>query len=185
MTLSSAEIQEARRVGELVIDGFDPDSLRPSSYLLKIGRRILVERAVGGVIDTRVTDASVMFEEREMDESGFVVEPGQFYLASSVEALRLSPRLSGQLSLLSSLARCGLAGLSSNLICATFGSDAPGTITFEIANVSRQRIRIYPGVRWCHVFLSWHREPSDLQYRGIYSGASRPMPADFSRKPSR
>lgn len=184
--LSSADIRQALATGLLNIADFDRECLRPSSYLLRLAPVILVARGGGETVDTRQTDCAPLFERIVASEDGVVLQPGQLYLCSSIERVTLSSEISGMLSLLSCYARTGLGcNLSSNLVAATFGATEPGCITFEVINLARRPIRVYPGVKFCHITFFRHVVPSDLAYTGIYSSSNEARPSNFQRRPAR
>jgi len=184
--LSGAELKAEIDAGHIRIEGLEIDCLRPSSYLLRLAPTLLVSRPGGGVVDTRQTDMAAHFDTRTVGPEGFDLQPGHLYLGNSVEKVGLAPDMAGTLFLLSSLARAGIAAnFSASLISATFGISVPGTLTFEITNVAPWPIRIYAGVKFCHLCIFRHGLPADLEYRGIYGAALGPMPANFSRRPSR
>jgi deoxycytidine triphosphate deaminase len=184
--LSDVEIEAAHASGDLQIDPFHRDCLRSSSYLLRIGPKLLVANDEPGVFDTRGTDGASHFTAVEMPDRGFDLEPGRFYLGGSVEKIGMSNSLAGWLSQLSSMARAGLSvNFSSNLIAATFGLLEPGAITFEMINFARWPIRIYPHVKFCHLAVIRHAQGARMTYPGIYGAASGPIASNFLRKPSR
>lgn len=184
--LSSTEIITAINAGILAIRDYEEDCLRPSSYLLRLGRTILVQRPEIDVIDTRRTDTTDMFESHQIPAEGFLVHPGRLYLGCSLERLSLGPSIAGQLSLLSSLARVGLqANFSSTLVSATFGQDEPSALTFELFNQGNRPIRVYSGAKLCHILFFYHASPSSRKYNGIYGASALPVPADFAKRPSR
>jgi deoxycytidine triphosphate deaminase len=184
--LSNVEIRIAISVGDLTIEGFDESCLRASSYLLRLGRTILSERPGQEIIDTHCTDTAHYFENNEIGDRGVLIESNRLYLACSLERISLGATVVGQLSSLSSLARLGLSvSLASNLVSATFGKSSPSALTFEVMNVGRRAIRIYPMAQLCHISFFRHLVPADLEYAGIYGGETRPIAADFHRRPSR
>ncbi|MDO0821302.1 dCTP deaminase [Desulfosporosinus nitroreducens] len=184
---SNVEIESALSSGNLIIENYIEECLRPSSYLLRINNTIFEEKKDNGIIiDTKSTNTQSLFNEIVIDNKGYMLKPNTLYLFSSVERVSLTNELAGILNLLSSLARIGLcANFSSNLVAATFGCDKPSSITFEVANLSSASIIIYPYVKFCHISFFEHKVASSLIYNGIYSGHDLPKPADFSKKPSK
>jgi dCTP deaminase len=92
----------------------------------------------------------------EMDESGYVIEPGQFILASTVEWFDLSKRddVSAEYKLKSSMARNGL----SHLLAGFADSGWSGNLTLEFHNVSNQPLLIRPGMK-CGQMLFFRHAP--------------------------
>ncbi len=85
------------------------------------------------------------FEKRRLESSGFfVIHPGAFVLASTLEFLRIPHDIAGRLEGRSSLGRLGLQ------VHATAGFVDPGfegNLTFELINSGRLPIKIFPGIR--------------------------------------
>lgn len=184
--LSSAEIRRAVEQGEVGLQPFEEACLRPSSYLLRLGTKVLVEKSGVEVVDVHQTDTAEFFEPREIASEGILIERDRLYLACSVERISLNPSIAGQLSLLTSFGRLGLhVNLSSHLVSATFGSGDPSALTFELMNVSRRPIRLYAMAQFCHLSFFRHGIAADLRYAGIYAGADGPIPANFRKRPSR
>jgi len=85
------------------------------------------------------------FEKQRLDPDGnFVLHPGAFLLASTLEFIRLPGDIAGRLEGRSSLGRLGLQ------VHATAGFVDPGfvgTLTFELINSGKLPIRVFPGIR--------------------------------------
>ncbi|WP_404468652.1 dCTP deaminase [Sutcliffiella horikoshii] len=184
--LSDVDLISLLEKGIIKITEFNHECLRPSSYLLRIGETILEEKETCKLIDTKSTDTKEFYYEKKITEEGFILKPGGFYLASSIEKVSIPPDYVAILNQLSSFARIGLAiNFSSNLIAASFGMKSPSTITFEIKNLSANNIKIYPNVKLCHLSLFKHESKPDRVYNGIYGGRISPTPSNFLIKPSR
>ena len=85
------------------------------------------------------------FERQRLDPDGnFVLHPGAFLLASTLEFIQLPRDIAGRLEGRSSLGRLGLQ------VHATAGFVDPGfegTLTFELINSGKLPIRVFPGIR--------------------------------------
>lgn len=184
--LSDADILQAQNGAELEIIDFDVQCLRSSSYLLRLHDRLLVRDSAPVVIDSRSTDTASLFSEVTIPAEGYVLEPGKLYLASSVERLRLGHNLCADMGLLSCYARIGLnLNFGSNFVAATFGMGIASRLTLEIINLSHDRIRIYPGVKFCHLRFHQQLSPSRSPYSGIYAAGEQTLPTNFNLKPAR
>ena len=130
----------------------------PSSIDVRLGTVLKVTR----VSNSTALDLSGSVEEleRELDEylrihqiapdESFVIHPGQFALATTLEFLRFPADLAGRLEGRSTLARLGLQ------VHATAGFIDPGyagTLTFELSNAGNLPIRIPPGYRLGQICL--------------------------------
>ncbi|MGY3866973.1 dCTP deaminase [Aeromonas bivalvium] len=186
MIFSSKDILEHLDKNHIVISGFIEECMRPSSYLLRIDSKLLKMKKSGSIIDTKSTDTSLFFDEVIMDNDGLVLKPGDFVLGSSIEKISLNSSICGDLYQLSCYARIGLnINFSSCHIAATFGVNKPSSITFEISNQSQNEIKIYPGVKFCHLRFHKHLTPSTLSYTGIYAEKDDAMASNFAIKPAK
>ncbi len=130
----------------------------PSSLDVRLGTILKVTR-VAGSTHLDLSDSAKELE-RQLDEymrvhqiaphESFVLHPGQFALATTLEYLRFPPDLAGRLEGRSTLARFGLQ------VHATAGFIDPGyagTLTFELSNAGNLPIRIPPGYRLGQICL--------------------------------
>lgn len=186
MILSNIDILDSLTSGNIVISDFIEDCMRPSSYLLRIDNKLLKMKSSNSEIDTKSCNTASIFDEIFIGEEGLIINPGDFFLASSIEKISLNHTICGDLFQLSCYARIGLnINFSSCHIAATFGINKPSAITFEIKNDSRNKIRIYPHVKFCHLRLQQHLTPASKQYTGIYAGKDEAMASNFHLKPAR
>lgn len=126
--------------GAIVIDPLDQNRLGPSSYDFRLGQNFMVFNHQLESIDPRNLE-NIM--ERVYIEDYFVLHPGQFALAGSIERFTLADDIVGQVNGKSSLGRLGLQ------IHATAGFFDPGwdgVATLELSNVAPIPIRLYPGM---------------------------------------
>lgn len=118
----------------------------PSSLDVRLGSIARVTRVVGKTHLDLNSDEDMQqhFEEHRISARGFVLHPGQFALATTLEYFRFPADLAGRLEGRSTLARLGLQ------VHSTAGFVDPGyagTLTFELANAGNLPIRIPPGFR--------------------------------------
>ncbi|MGP2449836.1 dCTP deaminase domain-containing protein [Pantoea stewartii] len=186
MILSNNDIVNFIDDRKLIIENFNKECMRPSSYLLRIGSKLLKMKNGTELIDTKKDDTFKFFEEVLISDDGVIINPGDFILASSVEKLSFDESICGDLFQLSCYARIGLQlNFSSCHIAATFGIDKPSSITFEITNFSNRPIKVYPNVKFCHLRVHEQKSSSSIRYRGIYSGKDEARPSDFNKKPAK
>lgn len=116
-------------------------------------------------------------------ERAFILHPGEFALAASMEFVRVPDDVSVRVEGRSSWGRLGL------LIHATAGFVDPGfagSITFELHNVSRVPIALYPGVRIAQLcFFEGHptRLPYDQKTYTKYSGKTGAYESNYHLDP--
>ena len=135
MILTDKKILEAIASGAIVIEPFDRSCLGTNSYDVHLGKYLAVYK--DRVLDARKHNQIDTFE---MDETGFVLQPGTLYLGVTEEYTETHnsvPFLEGK----SSIGRLGID------IHATAGKGDVGfsnTWTLEIS--CTQPVRVYPGM---------------------------------------
>lgn len=113
----------------------------------------------------------------------FILHPGEFALASTLEYVRIPLDIAARLEGRSTWGRLGL------LIHATAGFVDPGfhgALTFELANVSTVPITLYPGVRIaqiCFFESAVSHLPYDKKRFTKYSGKMSTAASAFYRDP--
>ncbi|MCX4799589.1 dCTP deaminase [Streptomyces sp. NBC_01242] len=138
MLLADHQITDRIHTGDLKISPFDPVRVQPASVDLLLDQFLRVPVDPGAEIDVaRVWAGHTVLAE--IDEDGWLMKPGDFLLASTVERVTLPPDLAARVEGKSSLGRLGLA------VHVTAGFIDPGfsgQITLEIANLSPWPIRL-------------------------------------------
>jgi dCTP deaminase len=151
MILSDRDIIAALEEGRIRIDPA-PDlekQLGSVSVDFRLGRTFMVfEHSRFSFIDPRhpqsIGDAMRTIEVD--DDEPFIMQPGDFALASTMESLELPPDLLGRLEGRSSIARLGITVHST---AAVFEPGWVGTATMELSNLGRMPVALYPGMRIC------------------------------------
>jgi len=143
MILSDKDILQRVKRGDLKIEPFDESFVQPSTVDLHLSEELRVfDNWEIGVIDVKEKcDVSRVIK---ISSDGFIIHPGEFLLGSTVEKITLPDDLAGKLEGRSSLGRLGL------VIHATAGYVDPGFsgwLTFELSNLSRLPIKIYPQMK--------------------------------------
>ncbi|THA72542.1 dCTP deaminase [Streptomyces sp. A0642] len=138
MLLADHQIVDRVESGDLTISPFDPVRVQPASVDLLLDHYLRIPARPGAEIDVaRVWAGHTTLTE--IDEGGWLMQPGDFVLASTVERIALPDDLAGRVEGKSSLGRLGLA------VHVTAGFIDPGfagQITLEIANLSPWPIRL-------------------------------------------
>lgn len=151
MILSDRDIIAALEEGRIRIDPA-PDlekQLGSVSVDFRLGTTFMVfEHSRFSFIDPRhpqsIGDAMRTIEVEE--DEPFIMQPGDFALASTMESLELPPDLLGRLEGRSSIARLGITVHST---AAVFEPGWVGTATMELSNLGRMPVALYPGMRIC------------------------------------
>lgn len=186
MILSDRDILAALESGRISIDP-PPDlsvQLGSVSIDFRLGRSFMVfEHSRHSFIDPRqpqsIGDAMRTIEVAE--DEPFIMQPGDFALASTVESLHLPDDLLGRLEGRSSIARLGITVHST---AAVFEPGWVGTATMELSNLGRMAVALYPGMRICAFSFETVSSPVMTPYRlkrgNKYAGQQTPRPSQLS-----
>ena len=180
MVLSDRTIREHLLAGRIRIDPIVESDIQPSSVDLHLGPRFQVFRnSRYPYIDPTMEQAGLTEVVEATQEEPFVLHPGEFVLAATVETLALPDDVVARLEGKSSLGRLGL------LIHSTAGYIDPGwegTITLELSNVANLPILLTPGMAIGQVSFMMMTTPVDRPYGspGLgsrYQGQKDPTPS--------
>jgi dCTP deaminase len=167
MILSDRDIRLALEEGRIRIDPM-PDletSLGSVSIDFRLGTTFMVfEHSRHSYIDPRQPQSigdAMRTIECSPDEP-FMMQPGDFALASTVESLELPDNLLGRLEGRSSIARLGITVHST---AAVFEPGWIGTATMELSNLGRMPVALYPGMRICAFSFEEVSSPVSVPYR--------------------
>src|SRR6266542_92322 len=131
--LSDRDIREAIEARRLVIDPWDERYLQPASVDLRLGREFRVFRNYRlPYIDPKQEMPNLTDLEVIEGDNPFILHPGEFALAVTVERVEIPDDLVGRLDGKSSLGRLGL------IVHSTAGFVDPGfkgRLTLELTNI--------------------------------------------------
>jgi len=190
MVLSDRTIRRLIDEGRIGIDPYAQSLLQPSSIDVRVDRFFRVfHNARYPYIDVKEPQDDLT-ELVEVDgDSPFILHPGEFVLASTLERIRLPDDLVGRLEGKSSLGRLGL------LIHSTAGFIDPGWdghVTLELSNVANLPITIYYAMTIGQLSFVQLSEPAEKPYGSgelgsKYQGQRGPTPSrywqNFEREP--
>ncbi|WP_405586249.1 dCTP deaminase domain-containing protein [Streptomyces sp. NBC_01092] len=167
MILTGTEIERERKNGRITIEPFTPEQVNPNSYNFRLGKTLRVYQDMP--LDARHTN---QFEEIEIPDDGYVLEPGRLYLAHTIERLG-SEHYAPTFAARSSVARLGLfINLSASL------GDIGYTGQWTLQLYSMNRVRVYPGINIGQ--MMWWRPQGDIiLYDGKYQGSVGPRSSDI------
>jgi len=153
--LSDREIRAAHAGGELRIDPFDPDLLRPAALSLRLGFEASVLDARS---DVDVADAAThpVLVPRDPDAEGRLrLNPGEVMLAPTLERISLPAGIAGLIDGTSDYARLGISVVLSHQVSPGYGSDSPSgaILTLEIVSHLSRAIFLRPGTRIGNLML--------------------------------
>lgn len=137
--LNCYQIQARAEAG--MIEGWKPELLNSASLDLRLGRFILVEtlpeatRQTGlpAVVSLAQKDSLCMTQIDLEKTKSFLLRPGQFILAQTIEKFHLPPDISAEYKLKSSMARIGLEHLNAGWADAGWHNSV---LTLEFRNMT-------------------------------------------------
>ena len=182
MVLSDRTIRRLLASGEIGIAPFDDGLVQPSSVDVRIDRFFRVFRnSRYPFIDVKQRMEELTELVEVDDEEPFILHPGEFVLASTLERVTLPDDLVARLEGKSSLGRLGL------LIHSTAGFIDPGWdghVTLELSNVANLPITIYVGMTIGQLSFVQLTEPSETPYGSEkvgskYQGQTGPTPSRY------
>ena len=180
MVLSDRDILRAMDSGRIRIDPV-PDlgaQLGSVSIDFRLGSTFMVfEHSRHSFIDPRQPQSigEAMRTIEMTDDQPFIMQPGDFALAATIESMDLADDILGRLEGRSSIARLGITVHST---AAVFEPGWRGTATMELSNLGRMAVALYPGMRICSFSFEEVSSPVMVPYHtkvgNKYAGQSTP-----------
>jgi dCTP deaminase len=167
--LSDRDLVSEIKSGQLGLDPFEPSLVQPSSIDVRLDRLFRVfNNHLYTHIDPseRQDDLTTLVEVA--DGEAFILHPGEFVLASTLETVSLGHQLAARLEGKSSLGRLGL------LVHSTAGFIDPGFcghVTLELSNVASLPIRLWPGMKIGHICVLRLSSPAEHPYGSAVYGS--------------
>ncbi len=128
--------------GYIKIEPYDPKLVQPNSLDIRLGSHFVWYEHSSEVIDP-YNPASVSSHVGEVRADTFILNPGQFVLAETLECIELPDNIVATIEGKSSIARLGVTlHQTGGWIDAGFR----GTITLEMANVNTRPVKVYAGM---------------------------------------
>jgi dCTP deaminase len=155
MILSDIDIKKLIEKGDIKVDPM-PDfekAMGPVSLDFRLGHDFLIfTRTAHPFVDVRnpETFKDITQSVTKNTDEAFIIHPGEFILASTLENLELPNYLAGRLEGKSSLGRLGL------VVHSTAGKFDPGwkgKLVLEITNIGVLPIALYPEIRVCQMLF--------------------------------
>jgi len=188
MILSDRDIVQALESGRIKITP-QPDlerCLGSCSIDFRLGNTFMVfEHSRFSYIDPRQPQSigDAMRTITVPDGEAFIMQAGDFALASTLESLELPDDLLGRLEGRSSIARLGITVHST---AAVFEPGWVGTATMELSNLGRMAVALYPGMRICSFTFEQLTSPAMVPYRkkrgNKYAGQIDPKPSRLAEE---
>jgi dCTP deaminase len=160
--LSDGTIRRLVEAGSIVIDPWDPARIQPASVDLRLGDTFRVfHNHRQTAIDLREPPDNLTEEVRIPEGEAFVIHPGEFCLARTLEWVEIPDHIVARIEGKSSLGRLGL------IVHATAGFCDPGwkgTLTLELNNLTRIPIKLWPGLLIAQLSFMTLDAPAEKPY---------------------
>ena len=162
MILSDKTIRELLANGNLGIEPLNDIQIQPASVDIRLSNSFsVVERSSNAVIKM---DAPTSYHS--ISDEIFLLLPGQFVLASTMEYIRLPDNLTAFVEGRSSIGRLGLFIQNAGWVDPGF----EGEITLELFNASSNAIELRAGRRIGQLVFAQLDCITEKPYRGKYQG---------------
>ena len=162
MILSDQTIQKLLREKKLVISPLTDGQIQPASVDIRLGNTFsVVEDSPTGII---TLEHEIQYKTIEADS--YLLLPGQFILATTMEYFELPNNLTAFVEGRSSLGRMGLFIQNAGWVDPGFH----GEITLELFNANRCAIELKPGRRVGQLVFAEMDADARNPYRGKYQG---------------
>ncbi len=182
MVLSDRTIREELDKGRIRINPLEPSCIQPASVDLHLDSKVLLFRnSERPYIDIREPQEDLMRPTEIVGDVPFILHPGEFVLASTLEHIEVPDDIVARLDGKSSLGRMGL------IIHSTAGYVDPGwkgNLTLELTNVARLPITLYYRMKIGQISFLRLTAPAERLYGspGLgskYQGQQEPTPSRF------
>ena len=162
MILSDQTIRRMLEEKSLVIEPLEERQIQPASVDIRLGNTFsVVEDSSAGIIDL---EREIRYKTIETEK--YLLLPGQFVLATTMEYIALPEDLTAFVEGRSSLGRMGLFIQNAGWVDPGFR----GEITLELYNANRCAIELTAGRRVGQLVFAWMDAPALKPYNGKYQG---------------
>ena len=171
MLLADIDIKKALSSGQIVVEP-KPDlkvALSACALDLRLNNEFKVFKATQlPYFDTKKPSYDELTENIVLTGGEpFVLQPGQFALASTMEWLELPSDIAGRLEGRSSLGRLGIVVHST---AALIHPGIKARIVLELGNHAAIPVALYPGMRVCSLSFEQLTQKAEKPYAGKYMG---------------
>lgn len=168
--LTSGEILQAIRSGEIEIDPFDEQQcLQPASYDMRVGKKAIVAKSLTLEELRKRVDKGVVKELSVAQEGSIGIPAGGFALITTLERVKLASCYAGHIGIRSYYTRKGLVLLSGLQIDPGFD----GVLVLGICNLSPRTLIVEYGDPFCTIEVHRLNIPADKPYSGKYMAEQR------------
>lgn len=162
MILSDRAIEKMIKEGSLRVSPIEPGQIQPASVDIRLGDTFsIVEDSSKGIVSL---DEEIAYKTIRTER--YLLLPGQFVLATTMEYIALPDDLTAFVEGRSSLGRMGLFIQNAGWVDPGF----EGEITLELYNANRCAIELQAGRRVGQLVFARMDGPAGKPYRGKYQG---------------
>lgn len=162
MILSDVTIEKLLAEGSLAIEPLDPAQIQPASVDIRLGDTFsIVEDTPSGIVGL---EDEIAYKTIRTDR--YILLPGQFVLATTMEYVRLGNDLTAFVEGRSSLGRMGLFVQNAGWVDPGF----EGEITLELFNANRCALELRCGRRVGQLVFARMDGAARSPYAGKYQG---------------
>jgi dCTP deaminase len=142
MFLSHQTIEKYLNEGKIIIEpDFDKKNIRPVGIRIHLAKNLLLPLPEPHQVVSLTVAQDLKYKEIDLTKEDFVLEPGQFVLGASYEAIQTAPNVLAILDGRSTVARLGLTThITASVIDGTF--ETPHVAVLEIKNLGNFKIRL-------------------------------------------
>lgn len=162
MILSDKTLMKMLDEHTLVVSPIEPEQIQPASIDIRIGNTYsIVEDSASSIMNL---DDEITYKRITTDK--YILLPGQFVLATTMEFVELPDNLTAFVEGRSSLGRLGLFIQNAGWVDPGF----KGEITLELFNANRYAIELNAGRRVGQLVFAQLDDNALNPYRGKYQG---------------
>ena len=161
--LSDYDIKAERSWGATTIEPWNEEQLQPASYDLTLGDEFKWMVPGQGTIDAatrkNISGEQIKYVSYKVDTH--VMFPGDFFLATTVETVKLGRNVLARFEGKSSLGRLGL---STHITAGFIDPGFEGTITLELKNDGPNAILLTAGMKIGQIAFEYLNTPAEKVY---------------------
>lgn len=162
MILSDKTIRALLSSGQLEINPLEDVQIQPASIDIRLGNSFsIIETDIGMPVQM---DSVINY--RNIKSEKYLLLPGQFVLATTMEYIRLSDNMTAFVEGRSSIGRLGLFIQNAGWVDPGF----EGEITLELFNASNCAIELHAGRRIGQLVFAQLDRDAEKPYHGKYQG---------------
>lgn len=161
MMLSDRDIRRVVAEGQLKLEPFSDECIRPAGVTLHLGETLLQPQA-GKVVDVRTGQLPDYKSISLADDAHYDLQPGEFILGHTYQKVWVGSRLGFLIEGRSTLARVGLTVVQTAML--VYPGHSNRAVTLELANHGPNPVRLYARMKIARVALFELSSPSEVQY---------------------